>query len=114
MAKDTTGPGEPEHRGRIQAQGGETEKSVSWAQDTPPTESEMLRMADELEAQLTDREKKVREEPLADLRRFIRGAAKGGGISSPLPSRSFPKRGSKDIRIDLNLFKGMACVPDPQ
>jgi hypothetical protein len=60
--------GGPEHRGRIQAQGGGTEKSVSWARDTPPTESEMLRFCDALENQLTNREKRDRKQPLAQLR----------------------------------------------
>jgi hypothetical protein len=100
------------HRGRIQAQGGGTEKSESWAQDDPPTETQMLNLCDRLEASLTDREKKDREEPLRQLRRFIRVAAKAGGVLAPV-SRSWYKRGSKDIRVDLEVVTGMACVPDP-
>jgi hypothetical protein len=114
MADDSKGQGShgPEHRGRIQAQGGGTEKSEAWAQDTPPTESEMLKMCDDLEGQLTEREKQDRKRPLEQLRRFIRSAASGGGVSAPV-SKSFLKRGSKDIRIDLEVITGMACVPDP-
>lgn len=53
----------PKHRGRVQAQGGGTEKSVAWAQDHPPTLSDGLRMMDELEGQLTkrERERKLRK-----------------------------------------------------
>lgn len=102
---------DPKHRGRIQAQGGGTEKSVPWARNTAPTESEMLRMCDDLEAQLTEREKNDRAQPLTQLRRFIRSAAQGGGVSAPV-SKTWLKRGSKDIRIDLEVVKGMACVPD--
>jgi hypothetical protein len=37
--------------------------------------------------------------------------AKIGGVSAPVP-RSWEKRGLKDIRVDLEVIKGMACVPD--
>ncbi len=41
------------HRGRIQAQGGGIEESVSWCQnDTPPTKTEGLEMIDILENRL--------------------------------------------------------------
>lgn len=117
MADETQSRGseEPSHRGRIQAQGGDTAKSESWAQATAPTVSEMLRKCDALEEQLTAREKKDREQPMADLRAYIRRAARAGGLSAnPQPhKKSFPKRGSKDIRVDLEIQKGTACVPDP-
>lgn len=103
--------GTPQQRGRIQAQGGGTEKSVAWFRDTLPTESEMLRMCDDLERQLTEREKHDREQALTQLRRFIRSAAQGGGVSAPV-SKSWLKRGSRNIRIDLEVVKGMACIPD--
>jgi hypothetical protein len=101
------------HRGRIQAQGGGVEKSESWSRDTPPTGGDMLKMSDDLEGQLTDPEKRDRARPLAQLRRFIRLAAQSRGVSAPT-SKSWLKRGSKDIRIDLEIVKGMACVPDAQ
>jgi uncharacterized protein with von Willebrand factor type A (vWA) domain len=100
------------HRGRIQAQGGGLEKSEPWARPTPPTEGEMLEMCDRLEMRLTPREREDRERPFADLRQYIRRAARSGGVSAPFAPRSFPKRGSKDIRVDLEVITGMACVPD--
>jgi hypothetical protein len=114
MADDSASQtsGSAEHRGRIQAQGGGTEKSESWAQDEPPTETEMLDLCDRLEARLTAREKKDREQPLRQLRRFILAAATAGGVSAPV-SRSWYQRGSKDIRIDLEVVTGTACVRDP-
>ena len=114
MADEAQKPGseEPLHRGRLQAQGGGTEKSEPWAQAAPPTESEMLQRSDRLENRLTPKERKDREQPFADLRRFIRAAALSGGVTAPV-SKSFLKRGSKDIRVDLEVIKGMACVPDP-
>lgn len=104
---------DPRHRGRIQAQGGGTEQSVPWARDTPPTKSELLKMCDDLEAKLSEREKNDRADALAQLRRFIRSAAQGGGVSAPV-SKSWLKRGSRDVRIDLEVVKGMAGVPDPK
>lgn len=99
-----------DHRGRIQAQGGGTEKSKSWVRRHPPTVGDMLRMADSLESQLTNRERKDREQPLEQLRRFILSAGAGGGVAAPV-SKSWLKRGSRDVRIDLEVIKGMACVP---
>jgi hypothetical protein len=71
----------------------------------------MLQLCDDLEAELTDREKQDRKQPLEQLRRFIRSAARGGGVSAPV-SKSFLKRESRDIRTDLEVITGMACVPD--
>lgn len=76
------GSEEPLHRGRVQAQGGGTEKSEAWARETPPTESEMLENCDRLENKLTAREMRERKQPFADVRRFIQVAAKSGGISA--------------------------------
>jgi hypothetical protein len=99
------------HRGRIQAQGGKTEQSESWSQNEAPSESEMMTRADLLEGKLTDREKRDRAEPLAKLRSFLRNAARRGGLQAPV-SKSWLKRGSRDIRIDLEVLAGRACVPD--
>lgn len=104
---------DPRHRGRIQAQGGGIEQSVPWARETPPTESELLKMCDDLEAKLSERERNDRAEALAQLRRFLRSAAQGGGVSAPV-SKTWLKRGSRNIRIDLEVVKGLACVPDPK
>lgn len=101
----------PVHRGRIQAQGGGTEKSESWSRNSPPTEGELLRLCDNLEAQLTAQEKSDREAAMGKLRQFIRSAAQGGGMSAPA-SKSWRKRGSRDVRIDLEIIKGLAAVPD--
>jgi len=70
----------------------------------------MLEYCDLLEKKLTQTEKKVRNGPLAALRKFVRATAKSGGIAAPL-KKSFSKSGSKDIRIDLEVIKGTACVP---
>ena len=103
---------DPEHRGRIQAQGSGTEKSVAWALDTAPTGGEMLQFCDDLESQFTGQEAKDRTIPLGQIRRFIKSAEQAGGLAAPV-SKSWRTPGSKDIRIDLEVIKGMACVPTP-
>ncbi len=86
------------HRGRIQAQGGDTEKSVSWSQDTPLNKKRGLELLDDLEAQLTEKEKKERTKPLADARRFIENVE--GGLDA-VNKQSFYTRDKGNLRIDL-------------
>jgi hypothetical protein len=81
----------PVHRGRLQAQGPDTEKSVAWARETPPTKSEMLAMLDRLWAKLTESEREEREECLEKVRQYIQEAP-ATGINAPVPSKSFRNR----------------------
>jgi hypothetical protein len=101
---------EPAHRGRIQAQGGGIEKSVSWSRQIPPTESEMMAMVAQLESKLTPAERRDRQVALQQLRQFIHNAAKGYGMS--VLSNSYPYRTFRGIRVDLEVLKGRAAVPD--
>jgi hypothetical protein len=74
---DTTSDPESEkpiHRGRIQAQGGATEESKSWAWATPPTSSDIMGLIDRLEARFTPKERKIREKGFAQLRRAVEQA----------------------------------------
>src|SRR5260370_11185954 len=86
------------HRGRVQAQGGGTQESEPWAEQTPPTVTETLRKVDLLEAKLTPKERKERQAPFAALRHYIGRAGQSGGIwANPKPhKKSFYKRGSVD------------------
>ncbi len=106
---------ENSHRGRVQAQGGGTEKSESWAQNKPPTVRNVLGKVDRLEGQLTPKERLDREQPLLAMRTYLTNAGNKGGIWA-IPKafkKSFLKRGSDDIRVDLEVHKGAACVPEP-
>ena len=102
----------PKHRGRIQAQGGGVEKSVSWNRQTPPTESEMMAMVSQLESQLTPAERGVRARAFEQLRRLIRNGSIAGSL--PRMGVSFPHLSERGIRVDLEVFKGEAGVPDPK
>ena len=100
------------HRGRLQAQGGGTEKSVTWSGKTPPNLDEMLKMCDQLESRLTASERRIRQEAFKQLREFLRAAASCGGMSTPPPiKKSFPRQNADDVRVDLEVLKGTACAP---
>ena len=104
--------GSTDHRGRVQAQGGGTEKSVSWAHDEPPTASDGQRMLDQLAAQLSPAELQARQDAFAQAREFINRAAQAGGIG-PI-KKSFPRKPVRGgIRVDIEVQKGIAFVPDP-
>jgi len=113
---------EPEpmpNRGRIQAQGGNVEKSVAWGQDSPPTKTVMQANLDELYYnQLTKREREVREGCYEDARLWIKRAPRDGYPRNSPTNRpaSFVnrKRTSKDIGIDIEINAGVACVDDPK
>jgi RHS repeat-associated protein len=109
LSKKAGNCGSPEHRGRIQAQGGGTEKSVPWAQGKPPTRAQGLQMLDQLERQLTPAERAVREDALTRAREFINRAADAGGVSAPV-SRTFLGQG-RGVRIDIEVRTGQAFVP---
>lgn len=104
--------GSTDHRGRVQPQGGGTEKSVPWAQDTPPTAGDGQRMLDQLAAQLTSAELQARQDAFTEAREFIDRAAQAGGVG-PM-KKSFPRKPVRGgIRVDIEVQKGIAFVPDP-
>ncbi len=94
------------HRGRFQAQGGGTEKSVSWAQDEPLTKEDGLKLLEELETQLTRKERKLREKQLEDAQRFVENAQ---GVDAPTMI-SFRDHKTKNIRVDLEVKSGIAFI----
>lgn len=95
------------HRGRIQAQGGDTEKSISWSQDTPLSKKDGLTLLEDLEGQLTKKEKEERQKQLVDARRFIENIE--GGIDAP-KKRSFYSRDKGNLRIDIEVLGGIAFI----
>jgi hypothetical protein len=97
------------HRGRIQAQGGGIEKSVSWVQEIPPTREEGLNMIDTLENRLSPSEAKIRTKAFEKARIFVNQAAKNGGIDAQI-SKSFRVKGTKDIRVDIEVITGKAFI----
>ncbi|MFJ5562469.1 DUF6531 domain-containing protein [Lysinibacillus xylanilyticus] len=99
------------NRGRIQAQGMKLEESISWSQEHPPTVSEALDMVDELEGKLSNKDKKLRKNELDRARKFIKDAGKSGGVDASV-SKTFLVKGTKHERVDIEVIKGKAFVPD--
>jgi hypothetical protein len=109
--RKSTKAAEAPHRGRIQAQGAGVEKSVSWNRQTPPSESEMMAMVQQLEAKLTPSELRARERAFIDLREYIRRAVMKDGTGI-IRSKRFPFDAVGGIRLDLEVLKGTAAVAD--
>ncbi len=97
------------HRGRLQAQGGRIEESVSWNQDEPPTRAEALDMLQELEHKLLPREQQLRASSFIKAKGFINNAAIKNGVDAQV-HKSFKVKGTKDARIDIEVISGKAFV----
>lgn len=61
--------------------------------------------------QLTDREREARQSALTQANRYMENAAAGGGTGPD--RRSFRDDMNSDIRIDVDVLRGRAFVPDP-
>jgi hypothetical protein len=101
------------HRGRLQAQGPYTEKSVSWSQADPPTKREMLKRLERLVAGLTARELADRVGCLDNLRHFIEEAPVEG-IDAPVIKSFRNKKMRGGVRVDIEIQTGKACVDDAE
>jgi hypothetical protein len=112
LAHNGCARGQP-HRGRVQAQGGGTEASVPWAQSQPPTVAQGKTMLDELADSLTPAERRAREGALKKAKQFVERAGEGGGVDAPV-SKSFAGKGGKNVRVDVEVRKGRAFVPDEE
>jgi hypothetical protein len=67
-------------------------------------------MIDELEGKLTPPEKRVREKALRQIRRYVGNMPRPGlGAGT---KKSFPTPPQGEIRVDIEVQAGMACVPD--
>jgi hypothetical protein len=95
------------HRGRIQAQGDGTEKSVFWAQDEPLSKQDGLSLLKKLKRSLTRKELASREKPLKDALRYINNVE--GGLDA-VKKKTFRNRKTKDVRIDLEVLGGVAFI----
>ena len=71
----------------------------------------MMAMVRELEAKLTPTEQRDREFAFEQLRRFIRRVAAKGGTTA-FPSKSFKPSSRGEIRVDIEVLKGIAGIPD--
>lgn len=94
------------NRGRLQAQGGDTEKSVKWERQNIPTKTDGTTFLSNLQGKLGKRELTLRKKCFSDALIFIQRAPVEG---YECLSRSFlPSPPYKDIRVDVEIKKGKA------
>jgi hypothetical protein len=82
-----------------------------WAQDDPPTKSEMLNRLEQLWGKLSSREQDEREECYEKAKRYMEQAPAGGIAPHKKTFRNRKLRGG--VRIDLEIETGKACIDDP-
>jgi len=110
--------GNPRHRGRLQVQGEDLEKelSYSWANDEEPLKASIaLKELEKLKGMLTREQLKRREKAFEKAAAWIRAACKKGGVDAPVHSQSFYNWPKPDdypkARVDIEVRTGKAFVP---
>lgn len=99
------------HRGRFQAQGDGTEKSVAWSLNDPCTKSHANKSITDLMSKLSPKELDVRQDCIARAINFVeRSPANGMMAIIKKPFTPFPPL--KDIRIDIEILAGIAFIDD--
>jgi hypothetical protein len=71
----------------------------------------MMAMVEQLESKLTPAERHTREMAFEKLREYVRRAAMKGGTGI-IRTKRFPFDPVGGIRLDLEVLKGTAAVPD--
>ena len=99
------------HRGRFQAQGDGTEKSVPWALVTPITKSHANLDITKLEAKLTPAELNTRRQCFEKAYEFV-SRVPSGGITAFFKHSCIPFPPQKDIRVDIDVLSGIAFIDD--
>jgi len=99
------------NRGRIQAQGGRTEKSEAWTKEKDIDKKEGLSITKRLEQQLSKRELSMRKEALKQLKSRIK-TSPSSGIDAPLIKTYYDDKRKRDIRIDLEIITGRAFIDE--
>lgn len=102
---------EKRHRGRFQAQGNGTEKSVPWTLVSPITKSHANSNLAKLKEKLTPTELAVRQQCFEKAYEFVRRSP-SGGISAFFKHSCVPFPPKRDIRVDIDVLSGIAFIDD--
>ena len=105
-----------DHGGRIQAQGGNVEKSRKWDQATPLLATVGHAHLESLRVEIGKREADFRKEGFDQAHRYIdRMLALGGTQQAPpIIRKSYPQPPNpKGRRVDIEVHRGRAFLPDP-
>jgi len=100
------------NRGRIQAQGGGTEKSESWALNTIHYKHMGITSLDNLQNQLTNPELILRTNALQQCRIRIL-AISNHGVSAQMKKSYYDDFRNRKVRVDIEVNAGVAFVDDP-
>lgn len=104
------------HRGRFQAQGGRDdgiEESEPWAQADPLIASDGHRLLNALYEKLIPSDQRLRQNGFDQLRQFINAVLLTRCGHGPI-KKSFPRKPNpNNERVDLEISKGLAFVPEP-
>lgn len=106
-----------DHRGRIQAQGGNVQASRSWDQATPLLAVIGYSYLESLQIEIGRREAELRREGFSQARMYIERMLKRGGTEQapPIIRKSYPQPPNpKGRRVDIEVFSGRAFVPEPK
>lgn len=106
-----------DHGGRIQAQGGNVEKSRKWSQNTPLLASSGYAHLESLKLDIGKREANLRSEGFVQARRYMdRMLALGGTEQAPpIILKSYPQPPApRGRRVDIEVHRGRAFIADPQ
>lgn len=100
------------NRGRIQAQGNQTEKSASWTLVIDHTKSMGIERVDNLESQLTRAELRLRESALDQARNRIQ-TIPSCGVNALWKKSYWDDIENKKIRVDIDVLGGIGFIDDP-
>jgi len=106
LCHKTNAMAEKKHRGRIQAQGGELEKSVKWAQNEPLTKSEGLALLYELKNKLSKKEFQDRADQFVEAECYIQNI-KGG---TDAVKKKTSRQGNPNIQVYIEILVGTAFI----
>lgn len=104
------------HRGRFQAQGGKgrgLQESESWAQELPLTAVDAHALLNKLRDRLSVADQQLRQTAFVQAHEYIDSALAAGGVG-PI-KKTFPRGNLRKVdgRVDVEVIKGLAFVPEP-
>ncbi|GAA3732919.1 hypothetical protein GCM10022422_14400 [Flavobacterium ginsengisoli] len=100
------------NRGRIQAQGGGTEKSEAWSLNTDHHKQMGIMSVDDLENQLTNPELALRRNALQQCKNRIL-TTPSCGVSAQMKKSYYDDFRNRKIRVDIEVNAGVAFVDNP-
>jgi hypothetical protein len=100
-----------DHRGRIQAQGGNVERSRNWDQATPLFATTAFAHLESLKAEIGKRETELRSKGFIKARKYIDNMRARGGTEQapPIIKKSFPQPSRADRgRVDIEVYSSLS------